>query len=63
MVAVGVNDDGYHEVIGAAEGFTESSERWRDFLSRLRSRGLHGVRIDRRGQGVWHGRVDRGGVP
>lgn len=33
MVAIGVNDDGYREVIGAAEGFTESSECWRDFLS------------------------------
>ena len=45
MVAIGVNDDGYREVIGAAEGFTESSECWRDFLSWLRSRGLHGVRM------------------
>ncbi len=24
MVAIGVNSDGYREVIGAAEGFTES---------------------------------------
>ena len=45
MVAVGVNDDGYREVIGSAEGFTESSECWRDFLSWLRSRGLRGVRM------------------
>lgn len=45
MVAIGVNDDGYREVIGAAEGFTESSECWRDFPSRLRSRGLRGVRM------------------
>ena len=45
MVAIGVNDDGYREVIGAAEGFTESSECWREFLSWLRSRGLHGVRM------------------
>lgn len=44
MVAIGVNDDGRREVIGAAEGFTESSECWRDFLSWPRSRGLHGVR-------------------
>jgi len=29
MVAIGVNDDGYREVIGAAEGFTESAECWR----------------------------------
>lgn len=45
MVAIGVNDDGCREVIGAAEGFTESSECWRDFLSWLRSRGLRGVRM------------------
>ena len=44
-VAIGVNDDGRREVIGAAEGYTESSERWRGFLSRLRSRGLRGVRM------------------
>lgn len=45
MVAIGVNDDGYREVIGAAEGFTESSECWREFLSWLKGRGLHGVRM------------------
>ena len=45
MVAIGVNDDGYREVIGAAEGFTESAECWREFLSWLRSRGLRGVRM------------------
>lgn len=38
MVAVGVNDDGYREVVGAAEGFTESSECWRESLSRLKGR-------------------------
>ena len=45
MVAIGVNDDGYREVIGAAEGFAESSGCWREFLSRLRSRGLRGGRM------------------
>ena len=45
MVAIGVNDDGYREVIGAAEGFTESAECWRDFLSWLKERGLRGVRM------------------
>ena len=45
MVAIGVDDDGCREVIGAAEGFTESSECWRELLSRLRSRGLRGVRM------------------
>jgi len=43
MIAIGVNEDGYREVIGAAEGFTESAECWREFLSWLRGRSLHGV--------------------
>ena len=45
MVAIGVNDDGHREVIGAAEGFAESAERWRELLSWPRSRGLRGVRM------------------
>lgn len=45
MVAIGVDDDGYREAIGAAEGFAESSECWRELLSRPRSRGLRGVRM------------------
>lgn len=45
MVAIGVNDDGYREIIGAAEGFTESAECWREFLSWLKGRGLSGVRM------------------
>ncbi|MBM6817307.1 IS256 family transposase [Olsenella uli] len=45
MVAIGVSDDGFREVIGAAEGFTESAECWREFLSWPRSRGLRGVRM------------------
>lgn len=45
MVAIGVNSDGYREVIGAAEGFTESKECWAEFLSWLKSRGLSGVRM------------------
>ena len=45
MAAIGANQDGYREVIGCAEGFIESSECWRDFLSRLKSRGLRDVRM------------------
>ena len=36
MVAIGADDDGYREAIGAAEGFTESTECWREFLSWLK---------------------------
>ena len=45
MVAIGVNEEGCRETIGCAEGFTESSECWRDFPSWLKSRGLRGVRM------------------
>ncbi|WP_417803137.1 IS256 family transposase [Thermophilibacter provencensis] len=45
MVAIGADDDGYREVVGAAEGLAESSGCWREFLSWLRSRGLRGVRM------------------
>ena len=45
MVAIGADDDGYREVVGAVEGSAESSECWREFLSWLRSRGLRGVRM------------------
>ena len=45
MVAIGVNGDGCREAVGCAEGFTEPSECWRDFLSWLKSRGLRGVRM------------------
>ena len=45
MVAIGVNGDGYREVVGCAEGFMESKERWRGFLSWLKPRGLRGVRM------------------
>lgn len=45
MVAIGVNGDGYREVVGCAEGFTEPKECWRGFPSWLKSRGLRGVRM------------------
>lgn len=45
MVAIGVNGDGDREVIGCAEGFTESKDSWKDFLLWLRGRGLSGVRM------------------
>lgn len=45
MIAIGVNRDGYREIIGCAEGFTESKESWREFLAWLKGRGLKGVRM------------------
>lgn len=45
LIAIGVNADGYREVIGCAEGYTESADSWREFLLSLRDRGLRGVRM------------------
>ena len=45
MVAIGANEDGHRGAIGCAEGFTESAECWREFLSWLKGRGLSGVRM------------------
>lgn len=45
MVAIGVNSEGRREIAGCAEGLTESKESWKEFLLRLRGRGLSGARL------------------
>ena len=45
LVAIGVNEEGCHEIIGAAEGMKEDRESWRAFFVWLKERGLAGVRL------------------
>ena len=45
LVAIAVNEDGYREVLGAAEGMKEDKASWVSFFQRLKSRGLDGVRL------------------
>jgi putative transposase len=45
LVAVGVNADGYREVLGVMEGAKEDAESWRGSLRYLKGRGLRGVRL------------------
>lgn len=45
LVAIGVNQDGYREVLGVAEGTKEDKASWQNFLRYLASRGLKGVRL------------------
>lgn len=45
LVAIGVNSDGYREIIGAAEGMKEDKDSWYNFLAWLKARGLKGVRL------------------
>ena len=43
LVAIAVNEDGYREVLGAAEGMKEDKSSWVSFFQWLRGRGLDGV--------------------
>lgn len=45
LVAIGVNNEGYREILGAAEGMKEDKESWRSFFVWLKERGLTGVRL------------------
>ena len=45
LVAIAVNEDGYREVLGAAEGMKEDKESWKAFFQWLRSRRLNGVKL------------------
>ena len=45
LVAIAVNEDGYREVLGAAEGMKEDKESWKEFFQWLRNRGLKGIKL------------------
>jgi transposase-like protein len=45
LVAIGVREDGYREILGVAEGVKEDTESWRTFLRHLKQRGLSGVQL------------------
>ena len=45
LVAVGVTDDGFRQVLGVVEGAKEDKAGWSGFLRHLKERGLKGVRL------------------
>ena len=45
LVAIAVNEDGYREVLGTAEGRKEDKASWVSFFQWLRGRGLDGVKL------------------
>nr|ACN23795.1 transposase [Clostridium sp. enrichment culture clone 7-14] len=45
LVAIAVNEDGYREVLGAAEGMKEDKASWVSFFQWLKERGLDGVKL------------------
>lgn len=45
LVAIGINWEGRREVLGVELANRESQTSWRNFMSSLRERGLHGVEL------------------
>jgi transposase-like protein len=45
LVAVGVNTEGYREILGVTEGAKEDKASWSAFLRHLKERGLKGVEL------------------
>ena len=45
LVAIGVNSEGYRDILGIVEGPKEDKAGWSSFLSHLKQRGLKGVQM------------------
>lgn len=45
LVAIGVNQDGFTDILGVAEGAKEDRQSWSDFVRHLKDRGLGGIRL------------------
>jgi transposase-like protein len=45
LVAIGVDSEGFRQVLGVCEGMKEDLESWRGFLRHLKGRGLRGVKL------------------
>jgi transposase-like protein len=45
LIAIGVDEYGYRQVLGVKEGAKEDKESWMGFLRHLKSRGLCGVQL------------------
>jgi putative transposase len=45
LVAIGVNSQGFREILGICEGAKEDKAGWSAFLKHLKGRGLKGVRL------------------
>lgn len=45
LLALGIDTEGKRELLGTSLALSEAEVHWRDFLSDLAARGLHGVRL------------------
>jgi putative transposase len=45
LVAIGVAQDGFREILGICEGAKEDTQSWSNFLRHLKQRGLKGIQL------------------
>jgi putative transposase len=45
LIAVGVDTEGKREVLGVSVKLSEHEVHWREFLGKLKDRGLHGIKL------------------
>lgn len=45
LLAIGISSSGHREVLGVSVKLSEQEVHWRDFVSSLKDRGLHGVKL------------------
>lgn len=45
LIAIGINDEGYRDVLGLSVELSEAEIHWRSFLQSLQARGLHGTQL------------------
>lgn len=45
LVALGVRSDGKRDVLGVSVALSEAEVHWREFLTELKDRGLHGIEL------------------
>jgi transposase-like protein len=45
LIATGVNDEGNRTILGVSVSLSEAEVHWREFLSSLKKRGIHGLKM------------------
>lgn len=53
LVALGVNTEGYREILGVMEGAKEDRTNWGKFLRHMKERCLNGVRLFISDKSMW----------
>ena len=44
-IGIGINENGFREILGVSVKISEAEVHWRDFLESLQKRGMHGIEL------------------